>query len=417
MDSLKTIFIIVVLAAIAYGVYVTINNDRRVTLSPEVTDGWPSGPPNVQLGAQTEAPPFSFGAPGEGTMPGPPPAMSIPSTGASAPTAGPYANRHPGIEDPSGARPRSSQQAQARVPTQDMRSGNTAPPFGGASGAATTANRELPSPIDRAGSMPNSRLGMAAPNASASARLSPGIGRPNPGQVRQPFAEFIAAAKERLSRGDFVEVYEALSAWHGEQRLSTDEARQLTELLDQVAGTVIYSTGHFLEPAYRVRPGDTLERIAETYEVTPRLLAKINGIRDPWSLEPGEELKVVRGPFDATVDLDKLELTLNLQGRYAGRFSIGTGNDYPQLEGSHTVREKMIGPTYFGRDGTIAADDPENPLGKHWIGLENRIGIHGTNYPRNVGAVGGRGAICLGDRDIDDVFDILTVGSRVVIRR
>ena len=416
MDSLKTIFIMGVLAAIAYGVYVKINNDRQVTLSPDATDGWPSGPPNVQLGGQTEAPPYSFGAPGEGTMPGPPPAMSISSTGASAPTAGPYANGHPGIEDPPGTRPFSSQEAQTRVPTQDMLSGNPAPPFGRTSGAATTANRELPPPIGQAGSMSNSRHGMA-PDVSASARLSPGIGRPNPDRVRQPFAEFIAAAKERLDQGEFVEIYEALNAWHGERRLTADEDRQLTELLDQVAGTVVYSTGHFLEPAYRVRPGDTLDQIAETYNVTPQLLAKINGIRDPGSLAPGEELKVIRGPFDATVDLDKLELTLNLQGRYAGRFSIGTGNDHPQLEGSHTVRQKMIGPTYYGREGTIAADDPDNPLGKRWIELDNRIGIHGTNYPRNVGAVGGRGAICLGDRDIDDVFDILTIGSRVVIRR
>ena len=384
MDSLKTIFFIGILAAIAYGVYVSINNDRRVTLSPEATDGWPSGTPNapdVQLGAQSEAPPFSFSAPGEGTMPGPPPVMSIASTEASAPT------------------------------------GNTAPPFGGTSGASMADKSELPPPIVQAGSIRNPKHGTAAPDVSASARLSPRIGRPGQIQERPPFAEFIAAARERLDRGEFVETYEALSAWNKEQRLTNDEARQLAELLDQVAGTVVYSTEHILEPAYRVRPGDTLDGIAKAYNVTPRLLAKINGISDPQSLAPGEELKVVRGPFNATVDLDKLELTLDLQGRYAGRFSIGTGNDYPQPEGSYTVREKTISPTYYGRQGTVGADEPDNPLGKHWIGLDDRIGIHGTNDPRNVGAVEKRGTICLGDRDIDDVFDILTVGSRVVIRR
>ena len=394
MDSLKTIFIIAILAAIACGVYVKINKDRQVTLSPEAADGWPSGPPVVQLGAQSEAPPFSFGAPGQGTMPGPPPAMSIPSVGAPAPVAGPYANNHPGIEDPAGARP-----------------------FQRTEGASMTANHELPSPIDRIGSMANPGQGSAAPDMSASARLSPGIGRPNPDQVRPPFAEFIAAAKERLDRGDFVETYEALSARLGEPSLTADEAQQLAELLDRVAGTVVYSTAHFLEPAYRVRPGDTIDKIAEAYKVTPQLLAKINGIRDPLSLVPGEELKVIPGPFDATIDLDKFELTLSLQGRYAGRFLIGTGNDHPQLEGSYTVRQKMLDPTYYGREGTIESDHPDNPLGKRWIELDDRIGIHGTNDPRNVGTVTGRGTICLGDRDIDDVFDILTLGSRVVIRR
>ena len=417
MDSFKTIFIMGALAAIAGGVYVSINNDRQATLSPEATDGWPSGPPSVQMGAQAEAPPVSFGALGEGTMPGPPPAMSISSTGRSASTAGPYAKNRSGIENPADARPFSSQEAQTQVPTQDSLSGKTAPPFDRTSGSALADNRELPSPISQAESTLNFRHNVAAPDVSASVRLSPGIGRPNSNQVRQPFAEFITAAKERLDRGDFVETYEALSAWYGEQRLSTDEARQLTDLLDQVAGTVVYSAGHFLEPAYCVRPDDTLVGIAEMYNVGPGLLAKINGIREPRPLVPGEELKVVRGPFDATIDLEKLELTLNLQGRYAGRFSIGTGNDYPQLEGSYTVREMMIGPTYYGRDGTIAPDDPDNPLGERWIGLDSRIGIHGTNDPRSVGSVGGRGAICLGKRDIDDVFDILTIGSRVVVRR
>jgi lipoprotein-anchoring transpeptidase ErfK/SrfK len=46
-----------------------------------------------------------------------------------------------------------------------------------------------------------------------------------------------------------------------------------------------------------------------------------------------------------------------------------------------------------------------------------QTGIHGTDSPQNIGRTGGHGAIFLGDRDIDDVFDILTVGSRVVVRR
>jgi LysM repeat protein len=415
MDSLKTIFIIAILAAVAGGVYVSINKDRQETMSTEEAEGWPSGPPTVEFGSQSEAPPFSFGAPGEGTMPGPPPDMSISSTVASVGAAGPYANRAPGIEDPLGGQSISGPESQARVPTQGMPSGGPAPSFDRTSDVGMAAQHGLPPAIGQVGSIPNSGPGMTGPSISAG--RSPGFGPAAASQAGRPFAEFIAESKERLNRGEFVEVYKELDARHGEGGLNADEDRQLTELLDQVAGTVVYSTGHFLEPAYRVRPGDTLDAIAETYKVTPQLLAKINSISDPLSLEPGKELKVVRGPFDAHIDLDKLELTLRLQGCYAGRFTIGTGNDHPQLAGSHTVRAKMLGPTYYGRDETIAGDDPKNPLGKHWIGLDNRIGIHGTNDQRNVGATSQQGAICLGDRDIDDVFDILTIGSRVVVRR
>jgi lipoprotein-anchoring transpeptidase ErfK/SrfK len=108
-----------------------------------------------------------------------------------------------------------------------------------------------------------------------------------------------------------------------------------------------------------------------------------------------------------------------LKGRYAGRFLIGVGRDVAQLEGQYTVREKKTDPVYIGPDRVIASSsrDPSNPLGKRLIELGNQVGIHGTNDPRNIGRNEGRGSIFLSDRDIDDVFDILSIGSRVVIRR
>jgi lipoprotein-anchoring transpeptidase ErfK/SrfK len=65
----------------------------------------------------------------------------------------------------------------------------------------------------------------------------------------------------------------------------------------------------------------------------------------------------------------------------------------------------------------MAPSDPSYPLGKRWIDLGNQIGIHGTNDPRNIGHTEGRGSIFLSDRDIDDVYDILTVGSKIAIHR
>ena len=56
MDSLKTVLIVGMLAAIAYGVYVSINNDRQAAMSPEAAEGWPSGPPSIQLGPPVGSP-------------------------------------------------------------------------------------------------------------------------------------------------------------------------------------------------------------------------------------------------------------------------------------------------------------------------------------------------------------------------
>jgi LysM repeat protein len=180
---------------------------------------------------------------------------------------------------------------------------------------------------------------------------------------------------------------------------------------------VIYSRQHLLEPAYVVKPGETLPQIAETYDVPWQLLAKINGVADLQNLQPGRELKVVRGPFRAVVHLDRYEMTLMLGGLYAGRFPIGIGQDNYQLEGTYDVRDKTVNPTYYGLTEIVDADDPNNPLGERWIGLDGRVGIHGTNNPANVGRAEGKGSICLSDRDAEDVYDILSVGSRVVIMR
>jgi LysM repeat protein len=205
--------------------------------------------------------------------------------------------------------------------------------------------------------------------------------------------------------------------------LAPEEVRQLTELLDQLAGTVIYSRQHLLEPAYTVKPGETLQQIAQTYTVPWQVLAKINGIREPDRLEAGRQLKVFHGPFEAVVHLERYELVLMLGGRYAGRFPIGIGRDHAQLEGSYTVKRKATRPPYFGPDRTLEPGDPNNPLGNFWIELGDRLGIHGTNDIKALRRADGRGSICLGPRDIEDVYDILTAdsqsaaGSKVTIRR
>ena len=62
-------------------------------------------------------------------------------------------------------------------------------------------------------------------------------------------------------------------------------------------------------------------------------------------------------------------------------------------------------------------DDPANPLGERWIGLGDRLSIHSTNNPSSIGKSDLPGCISLKPRDAEDVFDILSEGSKVVIRR
>ena len=232
-----------------------------------------------------------------------------------------------------------------------------------------------------------------------------------------PFAAALEQVRHELDAGRLSEAHYQLSRWYDDPNLTPQEQQHLNELLDQLAGTVIYSTQNLMEPACEVQQGETLERIAQRYNVPWQLLAKINGIDDPHSLRPGERLKVVRGPFSAVISLEKHTLTLMLNNAYAGRFPIGVGQDFPPPEGQYFVNEKVVDPIYYGPGRTIERGDPANPLGRRWLGLGGQIGIHGTNDPRNIGQNGVPGSISLADRDVDDVFDILSEGSKVVIRR
>ncbi len=356
MNSLKTVFIVIVLAVLAGAVYVLVNDNATRTPPPEVADGW-SGSADVQMpDSLTGQAPFA-------------PAGSGASVDSSMATSGGMA--------PPFAAPSSS---------FDAPDGGTAPPFTPNAAADLDGQVSLPT----------------GPIESSESALAGTL----QGAVRTAFGDFLQSAREDLANGKLTEVHQELSLWYDSPQLSPEESRQLTDLLDEVAGSVVYSREHLLERPYRVQSGDTLQRIGRKFGVPWQLLAKINSIDDPENLEPEQELKVLRGPFEAVVHLDRHEMTVMLRGLYAGRFPIGVGRDQESLEG-----------TFFVEDKVPQSHDPSGPLGRYWIKLNDRIGIHGTNDPRNVGASGGPGSICLEDRDIEDVHDILSIGSRVQILR
>lgn len=205
-------------------------------------------------------------------------------------------------------------------------------------------------------------------------------------------------------------------------------------MLMQLAGEVIYLHPEKYFNLYTVQPGDTITSIAGQHQVPWQFIAKINGMTAPYHVNPGEQLKVVRGPFNAEIHLDKYELTLWLpvgadvsQSLYAGTFPIGLGGDCPKLQGDYIVDEKFINPEYpkFSQNPTtFGPGDSNNPYGARLLALtcvndqtHVKIGIHGTNNPQYIRQSVPYGFICLGARDINDLYDILSVGSRIKIER
>jgi len=195
--------------------------------------------------------------------------------------------------------------------------------------------------------------------------------------------------------------------------LSSSDREELLALLDPLAAKVIYSTDHLLESSYSVRRGESLQEIAERFDVSAELLQNINSIANPQYPAPGSTIKVVRGPFRAVVDLSASEVTIYLQRYYAGRFPLSIGHDPEPIDGEFRVLEKQPGQTYYLPQGkSVAADDPGNPYGRCWIDLGKGVIIHGSPLGSDQSHLG---CISLSPKDAEDIYAILSVGSKVTV--
>ena len=234
------------------------------------------------------------------------------------------------------------------------------------------------------------------------------------------FAATRSAVEAALDRGQLSQALLLLSDWYGDPSLSPQETQEVEQLLGQLAGSVIYSTEHRLEAPYRVQAGESLQDIAAQYQVPWQLLAKINGIQNPEQLQAGQELKVVRGPFSATIDLSKRECTLMLNRRYAGKFAIDLDPTVAVEEGHWSVNQKLVTPSNVNQ----APTSPVTPTEDHSLILSNTGGetnqlviIRGSNVAAGATAGPVGRVIRLSSADVEDVFDILSLGSEVTIRR
>lgn len=378
MNSVKTAVVVVILLGVLYGVYYVLN-------MPE-----PHTPPELALREQEAVEPqINVGVP---FQPGVPNLGGGPATATYTP---PVPDNGQNKFPPLDARPFDPWVGDAKYPDE------------GDPGPSAPAVEPRPSESPRSQYDPQPRYdGIDTTNARPPADL--GIAG-----LEKAYGQ----AKEFVAQGKFREALAALSPFYDLPGLSGDQQQALLSWLDPLAGRVIYSPEHHLEPAYFVKSGDTLEDIARQYRVPPDLLKNINqgAIGSLRTLLPGTELKVVRGPFSAHVDLTTRKLTLFLGELYAGHFFIAVGNDPAPFPGPYRVKDKQPGHDYYARNRqVIPAGVPENPYGGFWIDLGSDVTIHGSS---GASTSGGQGCISLSPVDAKDVYSILAAGSIVTIRR
>jgi LysM repeat protein len=217
-----------------------------------------------------------------------------------------------------------------------------------------------------------------------------------------------------LREGRLAEGLQRLTLMFDDPRLTAEQNSRLRSLLGNLAGTVVYSRQHLLLPPYQIKPGDRLDTIADEYQVPAALLAKINAIADPDHPPVDQKIKVIHGPFMALVNLNQHEITLVVQQCYAGKFPIiGVGKDTAAMQGIYKVDRKSLDTPSHPSDIMHQGLAPLH----HWIGFTSEqhesFGFCGANGP-NAGDEP-RG-VMLSSGDAQELFDILSVGSSIVVR-
>ncbi len=398
MNSIRPLATITLLAVVGVFLYFKIN-ETEPQMPADVAD-WEL-PAQMDYSGQSSAP-----VAGSPSIQSAPPSNSVFSTQATAP-----------IFDPIQAN--SNQAVSTSAPAWGQSAATDVHPDGSATRdlppeqSASLALPDLP-PLPKVPPATGQLTADTSTFTTKTADVAPKI----PVSQTSLFTATRLAVQAVLDRGELSQALLLLSDWYGDPSLTPAESREVETMLSQLAGSVIYSTEHRLEPPYVIQAGELLEDIAKKYEVPWQLLAKINGIAREDALQPGQKLKVLQGPFTALVDLSDHQLTLMLDRRYAGKFSIDIDPQATIEEGHWQVNQKLITP------GNIR--QPTAPLG---IAAEEQslVLTNATSTPGQVVVLRGPGASATGSpagrdirlrsSDVQDVYDILSVGSRVIIRR
>ena len=224
----------------------------------------------------------------------------------------------------------------------------------------------------------------------------------------------LTAIDTLLKAGKELDAHRELSKIYWEQPAARP---QIMNRIESTAKAIFISRQKHYTAPYVVEAGDQLIKIAQNYYIPWQYLARLNRT-NPKNIRPGQKLKVIKGPFAAIIDLSNYELTIHAHGYFVKRYEIGIGKGDSTPLGTFKVLNKLENPTYYGPNGNvIKADASDNPLGERWIDLGDSYGIHGTIDPNSIGKAKSRGCIRMHNKDVEEVYDFLGVGSVVKIQK
>ena len=169
---------------------------------------------------------------------------------------------------------------------------------------------------------------------------------------------------------------------------------------------------------YEIVPGDSLGKLARKYNTTTQLIKRANGLRSD-VIRTGEKLRIWTAPFNILINKSQNVLFLKSGEEIIKIYHVSTGRDNITPVGTFKIASKIEKPVWFRNGGApIPSESPENELGTRWMGFDTdpHYGIHGTLHPESIGQQVTAGCVRLVNTDVEELFDIVPVGTQVVIQ-
>ena len=198
--------------------------------------------------------------------------------------------------------------------------------------------------------------------------------------------------------------------------------RQLGGIHDQLAFTPIPWPGN--KVPYVVKSGDSIEKIARRFGTTNDLIQRGNQVKNPNMIRKGDRFNILDGDFSIKVNTTHKDLVVLLNDVFFKRYSVGTGKFGKTPDGTFEIWDRIKEPVWWRPNGKeIPFGDPGNILGTRWMAIRatgdtpkvRGYGIHGTWDDSSIGKAESAGCIRLRNTDVEELFSLIPLGTKVVI--